>query len=135
MLKNLQLYLDLNEITNKDKILEATDYILKNKDRKIFFYTKQRYIFDCFLKYVDDKMSLEDFLQLGDITCDLSIYDEWLFIESLFEIYDMLEDDSLQNTIFVVQDNAVKYFKSFSQEKYEHLILKLKEKWVKLFSI
>ena len=73
MEKYFNLLLDLLNIeqnTNYSKILEI---IQKNKDKKIFFYHQYAFIFEWYQKLLNQELSLEEFLQIGDIDSKFKI--------------------------------------------------------------
>lgn len=125
MNKNLKLYLDLNNIENQDDIIQAGEIIEKHPSRELLSYSTKGYILQYFQKLVNNEIDIDEFLKLWDITSAYGIYKKWVFLESLFEIYAMLNDqdsrNKLKNSLILIEKYAYEYFKCYSAEKWNFI--------------
>lgn len=117
--KVFSLLLDFSRIEDKDKFLEFADKLMKSP-KKIVSFVNFWYIFEYFLKFLNGKISLEEFIYLWDFYSKKAIYKNNLVFESLFLINFLLKSwkNKLRNSYILVWKEAVIYYsKKFDFEK------------------
>jgi len=85
MEKYFNLLLDLLDIKQDQSYVKILKIIDDNKDKKIFFYHQYSFIFEGYQKLLTKELSLEDFLQIGEIDflkIDLNKLDSISFLHS-----------------------------------------------------
>ncbi|HRX64192.1 MAG TPA: hypothetical protein P5060_03760 [Candidatus Absconditabacterales bacterium] len=65
--KYFQLLLDLLEIENIQDYKKIAELIQQNPKSKFEFYHKHAFVFEGYKKLLEDKITIEDFTQLGDV--------------------------------------------------------------------
>jgi hypothetical protein len=110
-LKAFSLLLDFLNITDKDKYQNFAHKIIQNPKRIISFIP-DGYIFEYFLRFLENKIPLKDFIYLGDVYSKKTIYKNEIIFESLFVINILLKFRShrFRNTYVLVVNEAVKYY-------------------------
>lgn len=137
-MKNIvSLYLDIYEIDNSSALLEAAKIIDTNPDIKIIWYNYKSFILENYQKFLKGKLDMEAFLQTWDIDTKQKIFSYNDNLESLFDIYSIINENpkKFENSLIIVNQNALNYFKWFSKDKFIQLQKDIKKLNSYLFSL
>lgn len=123
MRKNLELYLDLYDVENKEPYYKIAEIIEKNNNITIVWYDYKSYIFVNYLNLIKWNMSLEEFMVAWDINSDQRIF-QTNKLESLFEIATTIHEwiNKFSNSLILVPQISINYFKHYSMDKYNELV-------------
>lgn len=100
MIEKFELLLDLLYIENKDSYIDIAKKIESNKYEKFQISHKHWFLFDAFNKFLKHEISLEEFVQIGDIESKSE------YRNQKFDYQDLLSDDleKLGKTLFILSE-------------------------------
>lgn len=138
MIKYLELLLNLNEIYEKEKILDIWKNFISNKSKSLYSFSKYSYIINWFKDLLEWKINDESFVWLWDIDSTLTIKSHnW--IEAFFKFYRefsiMKKSKKYKNSYICFDKSQIEYFKNYSNDKYNEIVSKIKSIDSKIFDI
>ncbi len=77
----LRAYLDINDISPKEHILEAGALLVERPETIVINYAKKWYILMYFQKYLQGTLNIEKFMGVGDGESTLTIFEQKVYLK------------------------------------------------------
>lgn len=114
MLKYLETYCDINELEPVSEYLRIGKLIEAKTYPTVLTYNVHGYVFHYFDLLVKEELSLEDFMQLGDIHSTINVYDYQsqhpASLDCVSQILSWLQSWTIQNSFIVIDAISLSYF-------------------------
>ncbi|MFZ2150606.1 MAG: hypothetical protein WAZ12_04215 [Candidatus Absconditicoccaceae bacterium] len=118
MIDQFELLLDLLNIEDKQYYMDTAKQIEKKQHKRIKTRHKHGFVFEVYNDFLDHKISLEDFVKIGDIEGGLDISQVGFDLDSL-----SVDGQDIADTLFIV--SLVDIGRKFSNKEIDEIKKKL----------
>lgn len=134
MIQYLEAYCDINEINYAEWLVAVWTYLQENSDIDLKSFSRFTYLIDAFQQLLVDKISLEEFMKIGDITSEKVIEYPSHIADALSEIEKWLvnNSDEYANCCIIIDPVSIAVSSSAKKDQLEK---KLNDIWSVLFCI
>ncbi len=134
MRDKLNLFIDLNNITNLSVFDELASTLEKKSNYELFSYSIYWYIFMNYKKLLNNEVSLEDFLNYSDVNCKNYKFSDNEWIYSLFLIEELNDSNHYNDSIILVDEIDYNYYcDKLWYDKFKELETSLSSRWNSIF--
>lgn len=130
--KYISLFLNINNFVPNSYQLDAISNMVDNKDKNVYFFCSNKFIFEGIHKYLSDRISPEDLIYYWDVNGPDYIYSQQSNLEIVYYILESIDKNpnDRKNWLIFVDKISYDFFAKSNkenqlQEKLTHINSKI----------